>query len=74
MSTYINKELIYESELGNFYLAKNPNYAINAKFPLILVNIDSNTATLFDSKRECARFLSNFLNQNIQLGTFSRKN
>ena len=28
-ATYINKELKYSSELGDFFLAKNPNYAIN---------------------------------------------
>jgi len=37
LATYINKELKYSSELGEFFLAKNPNYAINAKSPLIVV-------------------------------------
>jgi len=74
MATYINKELKYSSELGEFFLAKNPNYAINAKSPLILVDIETNIATFFSSKRECARFLSNFFNTDIQIGTLSRNN
>jgi hypothetical protein len=74
MATYINKELKYSSELGEFFLAKNPNYAINAKSPLIVVNIETNIAIFFSSKRECARFLSDSFNQNIQLGTLSRNN
>lgn len=72
MSTYINKELIYYSELGEFYLAKNPEYAINAKQPTILINIEANNATFFSSKRDCARSLSNILNRKIQLDTFAK--
>ncbi len=74
MATYINKELKYSSELGEFFLAKIPNSAINAKSPLIVVDIETNIATFFNSKRECARFLSNSFNKNIQLGTLSRNN
>ena len=48
MATYINKKLIYSSELGEFFLAKNPNYAINAKSPLIVVEIETNIATFFN--------------------------
>jgi len=40
MATYINKELKYSSELGEFFLAKNPHYAINAKSPIIVVDIE----------------------------------
>lgn len=74
MATFINKNLKYSSELGEFFLVKNPNYAINAKTPLFVVNIETNIATFFSSKREWARFLSSSLNQNIQLGTLSRNN
>jgi hypothetical protein len=74
MATYINKELKYSSELGEFFLAKNPHYAINAKSPIIVVDIETNIATFLSSKRECARFLSDSFNKNIQLGTLSRNN
>nr|YP_010555479.1 GIY-YIG endonuclease [Ramaria rubella]UYR22227.1 GIY-YIG endonuclease [Ramaria rubella] len=74
MATYINKNLIYSSELGEFYLAKNPSYSINAKSPVILIDIETDLATFCSSKRECARLLSDRLHMNIQLGTISRNN
>ena len=74
MATYINKEAIYKSELGEFFLAKNPDYAINAKIPIILVNVKTNTAIFCRSKRSCAQSLSELLDQNIQLGTISKNN
>ena len=74
MATYINKEAIYKSELGEFFLAKNPDYAINAKIPIILVNVKTNTAIFCNSKRSCAQLLSDLLDQNIQLGTLSKNN
>ena len=74
MTTYINKESVYSSELGEFYLAKNPSYAINAKSPVILIEIESNLAHFCSSKRECSRILSKKLNMQIQLGTISRNN
>jgi hypothetical protein len=72
LSTYINKDLVYSSELGKFYLAKNPNYAINAKQPLILIDLHSKIATYSTSKRECARYLTELLNINIQTSTMDR--
>jgi len=50
MATYINKKLIYSSELGEFFLGRcaPPNYAINAKSPLIVVDIETNIATFFN--------------------------
>ena len=74
MSTYVNKEVKYNSELGEFFLAKNPDYAINAKIPIIVVNIKTNTAIFCISKRNCARLLSELLERNIQLGTLSQNN
>ena len=74
MATYINKEAIYKSELGEFFLAKNPDYAINAKIPIILVNVKTNTAIFCRSKRSCAQSLSELLDQNIQLGTLAKNN
>lgn len=71
MSTYINKEMLYSSELGKFYLAKNPDYAVNAKMATIVIDVILNTATYFNSKRECARYLSKLLNKNIQLSTLA---
>jgi len=73
MSTYINKDLTYSSELGKFYLAKNPNYAINANIPIVAIDIVLNLATFYTGKRECARVLSNILGSKIQLGTLSSK-
>ena len=72
MATYINKELIYFSELGKFFLAKNPHYSINAKIPIIVIDIKLDTATYYNGKRECARALSKIFNSKIQIGTFSR--
>jgi len=66
MVRYINKELTYSSELGNFYLAKNPSYSVNAKYPIIIINLKSNSATFSSSKRECTRLFSQLLNLNIQ--------
>jgi hypothetical protein len=74
MATYINKESIYYSELGNYYLAKNPNYAINVKSSIVIINLDNYKGTICNSKRECAKILSQKLDNNIQLGTISRKN
>lgn len=74
MSTYINKEVKYKSELGEFFLAKNPDYANNAKIPIIVVNVKTNTAIFCNSKRNCAQLLSNLLEKNIQLATFSKNN
>jgi hypothetical protein len=72
MATYINKESIYFTELGEFYLAKNPNYSINAKIPIIVIDINLNIALFYNSKRDCARALSEILKTNIQLLTFSK--
>ena len=74
MATYINKEAIYKSELGEFFLAKNPDYAINAKMATIVIDVILNTATYFNSKRECTRYLSKLLNKNLQLSTLARNN
>jgi hypothetical protein len=74
MATYINKDSIYFSELGEFYLAKNPNYAINAKSPIIIINLYNYEGVLCKSKRECSLILSDKLDKNIQLGTISRNN
>nr|YP_010990989.1 GIY-YIG homing endonuclease [Pappia fissilis]WOX61262.1 GIY-YIG homing endonuclease [Pappia fissilis] len=74
MTTYINRELIYNSELGSFFLAKNPTYAINAKIPIVVIDIEANKAILFNSKRSCVKFLSYLLKRNIQLGTLARYN
>lgn len=74
MTTYINRELIYNSELGSFFLAKNPTYAINAKIPIVVIDIEANKAILFNSKRSCVKFLSDLLKRNIQLGTLARYN
>lgn len=74
MATYINKELSYSSELGNFYLAKNPSYSVNAKSPIIIINLETKLATFSNSKRECTRLLSQLLNINIQLSTLVRNN
>jgi hypothetical protein len=74
MATYINKECIYSSELGDYYLAKNPNYAINTKSSIIIININTYHAIICDSKRECTRILSELTYKNIQLGTLSRNN
>jgi hypothetical protein len=73
-ATYINKEVIYKSELGEFFLAKNPDFAINAKISIIVVNVKTNTAIFCNSKRNCAQLLSDLLEQNIQLGTLSKNN
>jgi hypothetical protein len=74
MATYINKDSIYFSELGNYYLAKNPNYAINAKSSLVIINLYNYEGTICESKRDCAKILSNKLDKNIQLDTISRNN
>jgi hypothetical protein len=74
LATYINKDILYSSELGKFYLAKNPKYSINAKSSIIIINLKNYVGTICNSKRECARILSENLNKNIQLGTISRNN
>lgn len=38
----------------------------------IVIDVILNTATYFNSKRECTRYLSKLLNKNIQLSTLTR--
>jgi hypothetical protein len=51
LSTYINKDSVYPSEIGNLYLAKTPYSAINAKTSIILINLKNSTGIICFSKR-----------------------
>ena len=54
---------------GQFYLAKNPDFSINAPKVSVLIDVTANTAKLFASLRQCVNFLNDNMERNVQIGT-----